>query len=301
VRVAIFTDIPGWHGARLMDAFAARGAEARFLSLRDCAMELRTGAPQLRLPGFPEGLPDAAFVRGVTGGTLEEVVLRVDVLHALEALGVPVYNSARAIERSVDKSLTSFLLAHAGLPTPRTLVTGNQDEARAWAGLEIADGHALVCKPLFGSQGEGLTRIDDVAQLPDRDSVKGVWYLQRFISSAETGACDWRLFVVGGRVVATMRRSSRGWLTNVAQGGTCHAGVADRDMDRLAQGASALLGMDYAGVDLMLAQDGRWWVLEINSIPAWRGLQSACGTDIAGLLADDLLGRLNRSVSLEVV
>ncbi len=299
MRIAIFTDLPGWHGARLQSAFAARGAESVLLSLRDCAITLRTGAPRLLLPGFGGDLPDAAFVRGITGGTLEEVVFRLDVLHALEALGIPVYNNVRAIERSVDKSLTSFLLAQAGLPTPPTLITADPDEARDWVRRQTARGHELVCKPLFGSQGEGLARIATVAQLPEADAVNGVWYLQRFVETAETGASDWRLFVVGGRVVATMRRSNSGWLTNVAQGGQCHAGVAEGEHKRLAEGAAATLGMDYAGVDLMCDRAGRWWVIEVNSIPAWRGLQGVCGADIASLLADDLIGRLTMPQSLE--
>lgn len=300
-RIAVFTDLPGWHGVRLREAFAARGAESRFVLLRDCALELCTNSARLRLPGFADGLPDAAFVRGVAGGSLEEVVFRLDVLHALEAMGIAVYNSARAIERSVDKSLTSFLLAHGGLPTPPTLVTCDELEAQDWVRRETLARHRLVCKPLFGSQGEGITRIAAGDQLPTREEVKGVWYLQRYIESGPSGASDWRLFVVGGRVVAAMRRSSPGWRTNVAQGGTCHAGVAERDVNRIAEDAAAILGMDYAGVDLLRGLNGRWWVLEINSIPAWRGLQGVCGMDIASLLVDDLMSRLNRSASLEAV
>lgn len=298
MRIAIFTDLPGWHGARLRDAFAARGAETVLLSLRDCAIRLRTGAPRLRLPGFGGDLPDAAFVRGIAGGTLEEVVFRLDVLHALEALGIPVYNNVRAIERSVDKSLTSFLLAQAGLPTPPTLITANPSEAQDWVRRQTARGHEVVCKPLFGSQGEGLVRLAHVAQLPEAEVVNGVWYLQRFVETAETGASDWRFFVIGGCVAATMRRSNSGWLTNVAQGGQCHAGVAEGAHKRLAEGAAATLGMDYAGVDLMRDRSGRWWVIEVNSIPAWRGLQGVCGADIALMLVDDLLGRLTLSRSL---
>jgi RimK family alpha-L-glutamate ligase len=301
LRIAIFTDLPGWHGARLQRAFAARGAESVLLSLRDCAIALRTGAPRLHLPGLGGGLPDAAFVRGIAGGTLEEVVFRLDVLHALEAFNIPVYNNVRAIERSVDKSLTSFLLAQAGLATPPTLITADPDEARDWVLTEMARGHDLVCKPLFGSQGEGLVRVGDVAHLPEAEAVNGVWYLQRFIETAETGAVDWRLFVIGGRVVASMRRSNSGWLTNVAQGGQCHAGVAEGEHKRLAEGAANTLRMDYAGVDLMCDRDGRWWVIEVNSIPAWRGLQGVCGADIASLLVEDLCERLNRPLPLEAV
>ena len=300
-RVAIFADEPGWHGARLRDAFATLGAETRFLSLRACSMRLETGNPELVLPGFDDGLPDAAFVRGITGGTLEEVVFRLNLLHALEALGIPVYNDARAIERSVDKSLTSFLLAHQGLPTPETLVTTDRSEAEALVESTRATGHSLVCKPLFGSQGEGVIRIEKPADLPPAADINGVWYLQRFVESDPVGASDWRLFVIGGRVAAAMRRTSAHWLTNVAQGGSCHAAVPEQRVRRLAERAAGVLGMGYAGVDLMRDAAGGWWVLEINSIPAWRGLQGVCGLDIAALLANDLLRQCSDRRTLEAV
>jgi RimK family alpha-L-glutamate ligase len=291
IRIAVVTDEPGWHGARLRRAFGARGAMVHFLSLRDCALRLETGSPRIELPGFAERLPNAVFVRGIAGGSLDEVVFRLDVLHALHELGVPVYNDARAIERSVDKGLTSFLLAHSGLPTPPTLVTADRACAERFVRELGAVDRAVVLKPLFGSQGTGLALIREPASLPEAQAVNGVWYLQGFIESAARGAADWRLFVVGGRVVATVKRSSSEWRTNVALGGCCHAAVPERQACEMAERAASVLGMAYAGVDLMRDRDGRWWVLEVNSIPAWRGLQRACGVDIAALLADDLLRR----------
>ncbi len=92
-------------------------------------------------PGYEDRLPDGVFVRGVPGGTLEQVVLRLDVLHALKLLGVPVYNDGRAIERTVDKAMTSFVLASAGIPTPATWVTESESEVAALVRAEVAAGH----------------------------------------------------------------------------------------------------------------------------------------------------------------
>jgi len=301
MRIVIFTDEPGWQGARLREAFAARGCATTFASLALCSIRLRTGQPKIRLPGFGAGLPDAAFVRGVAAGTLEEVVFRLNVLHALDAMGVPVYNDGRAIERSVDKTLTSLLLARAGLATPSTLVTAVRTEAKAHIRRECARGHMTVCKPLFGSQGKGVTCIASPEDLPEAPAVNGVWYLQRFVASAAIGAADWRLFVIGGRVVAAMRRSTPGWLTNVAQGGRCQAALPDQELRAMAERAVEVLDMGYAGVDLIQDRKGRWWILEVNSIPAWRGLQGVAGVDIAGLLVDDLLRRCRGGSSREAV
>ena len=245
------------------------------------------------MPGFTRALPDAAFVRGVPGGTLEQVVLRLDILHALRELGVPVYNDARAIEKSVDKAMTSFLLHRAGVPTPLTFAAEDAACASRVVMKELAAGHALVSKPLFGSQGKGLERIDVVPASPPLAA--GVAYLQRWLPPRGKLFRDWRFFVVGGRAVAGMRRESRHWVTNVAQGGKPHPvylGDAEHaDLARWAAAASRALGMDYAGVDLMRDPDGRPCVIEVNGAPAWKGLQGVTDLDIAGALVEDLIVR----------
>jgi tetrahydromethanopterin:alpha-L-glutamate ligase len=290
-RIVIFTDDPGWHGARLHEAFAERGVDTAFVSLRDCRFELAGSGPGVAVPGFEGGLPDAAFVRGVPGGSLEQVVLRLDILHALKAMGIPVYNDGRAIERTVDKAMTSFVLARAGIPTPSTWVTESASEARAVALREAAEGRELVVKPLFGSQGAGLRRIASAAELPPAHEYDGVYYLQCYIEPAAPGWHDWRAFVVNGRAVAAMIRRGKSWINNVSQGATCEATELEDDLRGLAEGACRALHMDYAGVDLIRDRDGHPHVVEVNGIPAWKGLQSVSRIDIAQYLVDDFLER----------
>ena len=110
------------------------------------------------MPGFDERLPDAVFVRCLSGGSFEAVTLRLGLLHALRESGVPVFNDARAIERCVDKSMTSFLLARAGIRNPATWVTEQPAAARASSSAKPANG-PFVLKPLFGSQGRDLRLI----------------------------------------------------------------------------------------------------------------------------------------------
>jgi RimK family alpha-L-glutamate ligase len=290
LRFAIVTDEPGWHGRRLMQAFKARGIASRYVGLN--AAQLVIGdAIGVRMPGFDHCLPDAVFVRGIPGGTLEQVVCHLNMLHALKDLGVPVYNDGRAIERSVDKALTSLRLRLAGLPTPQTWITADREQALSIVRHESGLGRCLIVKPLFGSQGKGISLVRDTSALPAADEVSGVWYLQRFIGEPSSPASDWRVFVIGGRAVAAMRRSAQGWLANVAQGASCQAAVPEGALRDLAERAVACLGMAYAGVDIMRDPEGHWWLIEVNSIPAWKGLQSVCSIDIAGCLADDLLRR----------
>lgn len=302
-EVVILTDDPGWHGARLRDAFESRGVYTWFASLRDCRFDLHRAGRSVVIPGFEDRLPDGVFVRGVPGGTLEQVVLRLDVLHALKLLGVPVYNDGRAIERTVDKAMTSFVLANAGIATPATWVAESESEAAAVVRAETAAGRELVLKPLFGSQGVGLKRICAFGDLPAGVDCDGVYYLQRYIESGNAGWHDWRVFVIGGVAVAAMKRRGKTWITNVSQGGTCEPVdlSGHEDLRALAQKACVALRMDYAGVDLIHDRDGRLHVIEVNGIPAWKGLQSVTRDSIARMLADDFVDRHLRRRALHSV
>ncbi|MCA0175928.1 MAG: RimK family alpha-L-glutamate ligase [Proteobacteria bacterium] len=298
LRVALFTDEIGWHTRQLQAALRARGAQGRCVDLEHCAIDT-TRAAGLRIPGFA-GLPDAALVRGIAGGTFEQVTKRLGVLHALRALGVPVYNEARAIERAVDKSATSLLLHAAGLPTPPTWATESAAEAERLVARASAAGEALVVKPLFGSQGKGLLRVGWVngAHQPLPPQVFGsrrfghgkMAYLQRYVPPPATPGHDWRVLVIGGRARAAMRRISDGWVHNVAQGARCEAAALTPELAHLAEAASAALELDYAGVDLIPGAGGAQ-VLEVNGVAAWQGLQRVTPFSIAQALVDDLLDR----------
>ena len=291
LRVAILTDQPGWHGRELQRALRAFAVQTAFASLSDCRLDLQSARPGVRVPGFGAHEPDAVFVRSIEAGTFEQVTLRLSVLHALRELGVPVYNDARAIERSVDKSMTTFLLRRHGIPTLPTWVTERGSVARGVLMREAARRNELVVKPLFGSQGKGLQRLAAGSAIPAEDQVSGVWYLQRFLDCGEGNWHDWRVLVVGGRTVAAMLRRGRCWVTNVARGARVEAVEARGDLARFAIEAAAAVGADYAGVDLMRDASGRWFVLEVNSIPAWRGLQAVTPARIADALASDLVSR----------
>jgi RimK family alpha-L-glutamate ligase len=162
---------------------------------------------------------------------------------------------------------------------------------------ESAAGRALVLKPLFGSQGKGLRRVGNVQgrhrALPSAGVTGHVAYLQRFVAPpAPARGFDWRVLVIGGRAVAAMRRLSRGWVHNVARGARCEAAALTPALAGLAERATAALGLDYAGVDLVPCDTGDGaLVIEVNGVAAWRGLQSVTQADIAGLMVDDLLQR----------
>jgi len=289
LAIAIFTDDPGWHGRQLQLAFAHLGHDSQTVSLTSCRLQIGMN-PSIAIPGFT-GLPEAVFVRGVPGGSLEEVVFYLDILHGLHALGVPVYNDGRAIERSVDKAMTSLLLQQAGLPTPKTWVLRDHDQAVAIAEQELAEGQFIITKPVFGSQGEGIRRIEKSTDLLWLTGSRGIYYLQRFVHCHGDGFSDHRVFVINGQAVAAMRRRGKFWLNNVARGARCEAINLSGELAELAIRATHALAMDYAGVDIIEDREGPLMVIEVNGIPAWKGLQSVCRVPVAERLAADLVNR----------
>lgn len=293
-RIAIITDDPGWHGKELHNAFAEKGYKSTNVSLTDCYINISAPGKQknnssLFIPGFENKLPDGVFVRGVQGGTLEEVVFYLDILHALRELKILVYNSARAIERSVDKAMTSFLLHQAGILTPPTWVGNDVHQAYSFVRRELGMGHNVVAKPLFGSQGKDLQLISKPEDITNFKVYNKIYYLQRFIKTGLESAFDWRIFVIGDQVIASMRREGMDWISNVANGGKCYSAVINDQFADIAKDAVRAVDMHYAGVDVMQDLEGKLWVTEVNSIPAWKGLQSVNNFNVAQLLAQDFI------------
>jgi RimK family alpha-L-glutamate ligase len=289
-RIGLAIDDRDWHARALLRAFSMRDVSVVPFRLADAVFD--TAHPHgVSLPGFGDMLPDAVLVRSISGGSFEEVTRRLGVLHALRELGVPVWNDARAIERCVDKSTTSFLLGHAGIATPATWAVEGRQAATAIAERECPAG-PLVLKPLFGSQGRGLRLIAGAADLPPPETINGVYYLQRYLPTGTHTFHDHRLFVCAGQVVAAMTRQAENWVTNVRLGAQPLAFSPDPELIDLAVRATACVGADYAGVDLLVDREGTPWVLEVNSMPGWKGLQRVAPGSIAGHIVAGVLAAL---------
>jgi RimK family alpha-L-glutamate ligase len=279
MRIAILSGGDGWHVRDLVRAANDLGHAAEPVDFRTVAAGV--GTPVANAPGSPGlGDFDAVIVRTMPPGSLEQVVFRMDVLHAAAARGIAVLNSPRALEACIDKYLALVRLEQAGLPVPETVVCQTADDA-----LAAFDrlGRDVVVKPIFGSEGRGLMRVTD-PELAWRtfraiERTQAVLYLQRFVAHP---GWDLRAFVLGGRVLAAIRRTARDdWRTNVAQGARAEPIALTPEQESLAVRAADAVGAIAAGVDLLPGPGGTWYVVEVNAVPGWRALGPATGVDVA--------------------
>lgn len=293
MRIPILSARSGWHVDELQRAFRERGHEA--VELRYERIVSRYGRRRgITSDGISLDHTPIVLARIIPDGSLEQLIGRVDTLHALEERGIYVCNPASVIERTVDKAWTTSILETAGLPTPETVVCETFDAAMD-AFRAMGD---VIVKPLFGSMGLGMLRLSDEAAawrvFRAIERIRSVFYLQKTI---DHGGRDIRAFVVGGRVVAAIERRSDGWCTSVAQGAIPVAVTLDQCGEQLAIRAAHAIGADYAGVDLLTSVSGETYVIEVNGIPGWRGLQQTTTIDVAGAIAEDVLKRVQRGNS----
>ena len=296
-KIVIFSDENGWHTRVLQKKFLNRGIKTKCVDLADCFLENKNNTPKIILPGLGDHLPSMAIVRGIAGGSLEQITKRLDILHLLSDQGVRVVNQASAIEKSVDKGMTSFLLKKNGIPTPNFWVTESFERAKKIIINTIKSGNKLVLKPLFGSQGQGLKLIENQKNLVFSNSSKvdpkgGVFYLQQFVPLEKNIIPhDYRVLVVKKTAIAAMKRVGKTWIHNKSLGAKCEKCYLTSNLKNLAEDAARVLELDIAGVDLIpdsTVVEG-YKVIEVNGVPAWRGLQSVSDFDITMKMVDLLL------------
>jgi ribosomal protein S6--L-glutamate ligase/tetrahydromethanopterin:alpha-L-glutamate ligase len=281
----ILTENPrDWNNARLGEALEGKGKEFIFLRITDL-VAFNADKPHIRNLAYELDSFEKVFVRGIPGGSLEQIIFRMDVLHRLENLGVECINSASSIEKCTDKYYASSLLEDAGLRVPKTVCCETYEDAFT-AFLKMKD---VVVKPLFGSQGMGIVRINDEDSayriFRSLELHRYVFYIQEYL---EHNNEDIRILVCRDEIISSMKRKSDSWKTNISRGARVEEVTPDEEMREMAFKASKTLGCHYCGVDILVSDDGTF-VLEVNAIPAWHGLQSVTDFDIASRIVE-LLG-----------
>ncbi len=300
MHFAVLGNAGSWYCNVLQRAATERGHRCEridFTQLRS-TVGVAAGAPRSRSPRNVQcesiessdvalNKLDAVIVRTMPPGSLEQVVFRMDALAQLEAAGVTVLNSPKAIECAVDKYLATSRLAAAGLPVPETVVCENADTAlNAFETL----GGDVVVKPLFGAEGRGIVRVSDtdlaLRTFRTLERIDSVLYLQRFV---EHEGFDVRLLMLDGKLIGAMkRRSWNDFRTNVSRNGKAELHTATESERELALRATKAVGTRFAGVDLLYDRSGGCYVIEVNAVPGWRALQRVTGCDVAAIVMRSL-------------
>jgi [lysine-biosynthesis-protein LysW]---L-2-aminoadipate ligase len=209
----------------------------------------------------------------------------------LEGLGIPTVSPHRTISVCGDKLLTSAALQEAGLPIPRTAVAFTPE-----SGLKAIEsmGYPVVLKPLFGSWGRLLARVNDrdaaEALLEHKSTLggyqHGVVYIQEYVDKPGR---DIRVMVAGDEVVYAIYRRSEHWITNTALGGTPLPCPITDEIAALSVGAAKAVGGGIVAVDLLEDAEGRLLVNEVNHTPEFHGAREATEVDIAAKIVDYVL------------
>ena len=293
-RVGVASAEPeGWETSQVVAEIEQHGTNYVVFDVTETVV--RVGGKRPRVQYKKEDLTtlDGVFTRAVPGGSLEQVILRMDTLHCLERLGIPFMNRPNAIEKAVDKYYTLRLLEFAGIPVPRTTVVQyTRDALRAFRRYKD-----VVVKPLFGSGGVGMTRVSDheTARRVFRalEASRYVMYLQEYL---EHGTSDIRVFVIGNKAIAAMTRVGDTWKSTLRQGAKPQPCPLTPELANLAVKCAETIGLEYTGVDILETEQG-FVVTEVNSSSGWQGLQQVTEINVAKQLVDHFY-RIIRSSSI---
>ena len=227
---------------------------------------------------FKDLEPKRGLVRGFGACAAQKIFFRLDILRSIEENGIRLINSREALELASDKFLTSVILEKNNIPTPKTIICEDPHEA-----LESFEelGGDVVLKPLFGSKGIGITRLNDKSfaenVIYSLGHLNEIFYLQEFIEHYNQ---DIRILIIGDNAIAGMYRVSDNWKTNIHAGARMEHIELTTELKELAINAAKAVKTEIAGVDIIESEKGLY-VLEVNSIPGFTALQKVTDINIA--------------------
>jgi len=268
---------------RLKEAAEARGHELHIINTLRCYMNIASRRPEMYYNGEKLEGYDAVIPR--IGASITFYGLAV--LRQFEMMGVYPLNESVAIGRSRDKLRSMQLLARDGIGLPVT--TFAHDPKQTDEVLELAGGAPVVIKLLEGTQGIGVVLADTKrSAVSVVEAFRGAGVnilLQEFIK--EAGGTDIRAIVVGGKVIAAMKRTGAegDFRSNLHRGGSAEVIKLSPEERSTAIRAAKSMGLNVCGVDMLRANHGPV-VMEVNSSPGLEGVEKATGLDVAGKIIE---------------
>jgi len=286
LRIAILTREPNnYSSQRLKKAAAERGHVPEMINTARCTMAINALNPAVYYDGRKLPRYDAVIPR--IGASMTNYGMAV--LRQFQLTGAYILNSAEAIGASRDKLYAHQVLARAGIGMPTTAFAHSPKDTGNL--VSHVGGAPLVVKLLESTQGRGVV-LAETAKAAESviDAFRGLdanFIVQEFVK--EAGGADIRCFVIGGKVVASMKRQAQAgeFRSNLHRGGEALKVRISKDERKAAVQAAKALGLSVAGVDLLRSEAGPK-VLEVNSSPGLEGIEATSGKDVAGLIIEYL-------------
>jgi ribosomal protein S6--L-glutamate ligase len=270
---------------RLVEAARKRGHTVRVCDTLKFSMHLEKGRPMVHYKGQPFERPDAVIPRIGSSVTFYGCA----VVRQFEQMGVFTLSGSHAIGISRDKLRSLQMLSRHAVGMPSTAFVRTRDQVED--AIAEVGGAPVIIKVLEGTQGVGVILAETAktaqAIVETLQMVQQNVLIQKFV--AEAAGTDIRAFVVGGKVVAAMRRTAKKgeYRSNVHQGGHADAAELSPAFERTAINAAQIMGLRVAGVDMLEGESGPQ-VMEVNSSPGLEGIEGATGVDIADAIIEHL-------------
>ena len=290
--ILLLTDQKGWHYKQLIQSIKKYNIDVITKNLSDLSISIINNEPQiLQKNGEPLNVTDV-FVRHIPGGSLEEIITYLNILKTFQLKNINVMNTAENIEMTVDKSLTSLKLKDAGILTPNTWIIHGKNECKKAINKLLAK-HSLIYKPLFGSQGDNIIKITSPLDFDTITNTSNIYYLQEFLETEPSH--DYRVLIIQNKykkIFHTMMRYGDNFLNNISKGAKCVPVKIDHEIINTAIAASNIIDIPFCGVDI-IKHNNKNYVVELNSIPAWKGMQSITDASISDQITEIFLSRDN--------
>ncbi len=286
MKLAVLSREPNnYSNQRLVAACEARGHEVRVIDTLRCYMSIASHRPTIHYKG--EALEDVDAIIPRIGSSI--TFYGTAVVRQFEMMGTKTMNSSLAISRSRDKLRSMQMLARKGIGLPVTGFAHSPDEVPDL--IQMVGGAPLVVKLLEGTQGIGVvlceTRKAAESVIEAFLGLDTNILVQEYIK--EAGGADIRCFVIGDKVVASIKRQAEPgeFRSNLHRGGSASVIKITPEERKTAVRAAKVMGLEVAGVDILRSNHGPV-VMEVNSSPGLEGIETATGKDIAGLVVEHI-------------
>ena len=289
--ILIISDIHDWHSKRIKFELQKLNYSVKLIKFDDLIVKLFKSKDIIFYKQKPIKIR-AVWVRFISNGTLEELTFKLSILHILRDSKIYVHNSAEIIEKTVDKSRTSMILKLNKINTPSTWIFNKKNKNNFERNYLFNS--PLIVKPLFGSQGKGIRVLKKAEDFLDLKPCGNIYYIQEFLGELSSKVfSDFRILVSNHKAIYGIERSSKNYITNVCLGAKIRKIKIDKELKKICEKISKIFDLGYGGIDIKIYKK-KIYVLEVNSIPSWKGLQSVEKQNITKILVDDFITLISK-------